>query len=89
MTLIDAGSVYIDPDTEIGADTVVYPGVVFERGCRIGSAVTMYPGSRLTSSTVGDGTTVQNSVLIDAEVGRSCTIGPYAYLRPGSMVGSR
>lgn len=87
VTVVDASSAYIDPETVIGQDTVVYPGVVLENGCRIGSDVVMYPGSRISSSVIGDGTQVQNSVVLDSEIGRCCTIGPYAYIRPGTRVG--
>lgn len=87
VTLIDAATAYIDPATTIEAGTTIYPGVVLENGCTIGADVTLYPGSRLSASSVGSGTDVQNSVLLDASVGSNSTIGPYAYLRPGSSVG--
>lgn len=88
VTLMDPDTIYMDPDTTIGADTLIYPGVVLEHGCTIDHGVTLYPGSRLDHSRVGTGTTVQNSVLIDAQVGSESQIGPYAYLRPGAHVGS-
>ncbi len=89
VTFIDPQAVYIDPDTEIGMDSVIYPGVTLEKGCRIGENVALYPGSRISGSVIGDGTTVQNSVVLDAEVGQRCTVGPYAYLRPATHVGSQ
>lgn len=88
VTFIDAQTVYVDPDTTIGADTTVYPGVVLENGCSIGSDVILYPGSRLSAASIGDGTTVQNSVILNASVGHDSMIGPYAYLRPDTDVGS-
>jgi len=88
VTLIDPDAVYIDATVTVGADTVIYPGVTLEGNCVIGSGVTLYPGSRIVSSRIGDGTKVQNSVLLDAVVGKNSTIGPYAYLRPGSVVGN-
>lgn len=88
VTLIDPDAVYIDASVTVGADTVIYPGVTLEGDCVIGSGVTLYPGSRIVSSRIGDGTKVQNSVLLDAVVGENSTIGPYAYLRPGTVVGS-
>lgn len=87
-TLIDPAATYIDPDTTIGRDTVIYPGVFLEKGCVIGERVTLYPGSRISASKIGSGTEVQNSVLLEAEVGEESRIGPYAYLRPQAQVGS-
>ena len=87
VTFIDPKSVYLDPDTVIGMDTVVYPNVTLEKECVIGEDVMLYPGSRISASHIGNGTTVQNSVILDAEIGSETTVGPYAYVRPGSKIG--
>lgn len=87
VEFIDPESAYIDPDTAIGRDTVIYPGVTLENGCRIGERVNLYPGSRISNSKIGDETNVQNSVVLDTEIGSNSTIGPNAYLRPGTKIG--
>lgn len=88
VRIIDPAATYIDADVAIGGDTVVYPGNVLESGTRIGSGATLYPGNRISASRVGDGVTIQSSVLVEAQVGNGATIGPFAYLRPGSKVGA-
>jgi bifunctional UDP-N-acetylglucosamine pyrophosphorylase/glucosamine-1-phosphate N-acetyltransferase len=88
VTFIDPDSAYIDASVTVGMDTVIYPGVTLEGNTVIGEDVTLYPGSRIYNSAVGNGTSVQNSVLLDAVVGEKSTIGPYAYLRPGTVVGN-
>ena len=88
VTLIDPQSTYIDADVQIGADTTVYPGVIVEGDSVIGQDVILYPGSRIVDSKIGDGTVVQNSVMTDAIVGELSTIGPYAYLRPKTVIGN-
>lgn len=88
VTIMDPANAYIDPQSVIGRDTIIYPGVVIENGCEIGENVILYPGSRLNHARIGSGTEVQNTVMLDAEVGGDCHIGPYAYLRPGAKVGS-
>ncbi len=85
VTLIDPGNTYIDAHTKIGRDTVIYPGVVLEES-EVGEDVILYPGSRIYKSVVKDGCTVQNSVLLESEVGEKTTVGPYAYLRPGTRI---
>lgn len=45
------------------------------------------PNSRLTDTRVGVGARVDNSVAIDAEVGEWASVGPFAYLRPGTRLG--
>lgn len=88
VTFIDPETAYIDPDTKIGRDTIVYAGVTLENGCDIGEKVNLYPGSRISNSKIGNGTDVQNSVVLNSEIGCHSTIGPNAYLRPGTKIGN-
>jgi bifunctional UDP-N-acetylglucosamine pyrophosphorylase/glucosamine-1-phosphate N-acetyltransferase len=88
VTIIDPDSTYIDAGVTVGQDTVIHPGVTLEGNTIIGEGSVLYPGSRIVGSVVGSGTKVQNSVLLDAKVGDNSTIGPYAYLRPGTVVGN-
>ena len=88
VTLIDPDNTYIGADVMAGRDAVIYPGVTLEGSTVIGEEAVLYPGSRIENSAIGRGTRVQNSVILDATVGENSTIGPYAYLRPGSEVGN-
>lgn len=88
VTVIDPDNTYIDSYSKIGKDTVIYPGVILENSV-VGENVTLYQGSRINNSQIGDGTTVQNSVMLDSCVGKNTTVGPYAYLRPGTVVGDK
>ncbi len=87
VTLQHPASTFIDEGVEIGPDTVIGPGVTISGDCEIGSRVTIGQGSVLTHSTVGDGTTVKPySVLEDAVVGPLCHVGPFARLRPETVL---
>lgn len=88
VAIIDPDNTYIDSTVKIGQDVVVYPGVMLEGETIIGEDTILYPGSRIVNSTIGTGTTVQNSVILEAIVGDNTTVGPYAYLRPNSVVGN-
>jgi bifunctional UDP-N-acetylglucosamine pyrophosphorylase/glucosamine-1-phosphate N-acetyltransferase len=88
VTLVDPDNTYIDPQVKIGMDTTVYPGVTLEGDCEIGCGVTLYPGSRIKDSFIDDGTTVQNSVVLESRIGKKTTIGPYAYIRPHCDIGN-
>ena len=65
------------------------PGtVVIDAGVEIGEDSLIEAGVTLKGSTkVGTGVTISNAVLVDAVVGDGATIGPFAYLRPGTVVG--
>ena len=88
VTMIDPQSTYIDAGVKIGMDTTIYPGVIIEGDSEIGQDVILYQGSRIVDSNIGNGSVVQNSVLLEAVVGENSTIGPYAYLRPNTVVGN-
>lgn len=88
VTLIDASSTYIDSTVRIGRDTIIYPGVVLEGNTQIGEDCILFQGSHIVDSSVGDGTVVENSVVVKSQIGKHTQIGPYAFLRPGSQIGS-
>lgn len=88
VTLVDPRSVYIDITARIGKDTVILPGTLVQGETVIGENCLVGPGSRLVDSCLGDGVTFQNSIILGSTVGDGAQIGPYAYIRPGSSIGS-
>lgn len=88
VTIIDPKSTYIEDGVEIGADTVVYPGVILTGKTVIGSDCLIGHNSRIQDSVIGDGTEIQNSTIVESKVGNDTTVGPCAYLRPKSDVGN-
>lgn len=87
VTLIDPASTYIEADVEIGADTVIYPGVILKGKTVIGEDCIIGAQSEIANSRIAHGVHIKHSVLDQAEIGDSSSIGPFAYLRPGSVVG--
>lgn len=88
VTLIDPAATYIDPDVEIGPDTVIHPGVVLQGHTRIGSACEIHAYVRIADTEIADRVTVHNFCLIvGARVAEGASIGPFAHLRPETEVG--
>lgn len=87
VTIIDPRSTYISDDVEIGKDTIIYPGNVIEGNTKIGERVTLYPNSRIENSIILNNVEIQSSVIIDSKIGESTTVGPFAYIRPESVIG--
>ena len=88
VNFIDIRAAYIDEGVSIGAGTSIYPCVVIEGDVTIGENCTIGQNTRIKDSVIGDGTSVQSSVILESRVGNETSIGPFAYLRPGSDVGS-
>lgn len=90
VTIVDPATTYIDPDVEIGPDTVLQPGVIIEGQTRIGSACEIQGYVRIRDSEIGDRVTINNFCLIvGARVANGASVGPFAHLRPETTVGER
>lgn len=89
VQFIDITQVYIAEGTEIGAGTVIYPCVVLEGKVSIGENCVIGQNSRIVDSTIGDGTRVDSSVVLESTIGKNTKVGPFAYLRPNSHVGDQ
>jgi bifunctional UDP-N-acetylglucosamine pyrophosphorylase/glucosamine-1-phosphate N-acetyltransferase len=88
VTIVDPATTYIDTDVEIGADTVIHPGVVIEGHTKIGSACEIQGSVRICDSEIADRVTVHNfCLIIGARVATDASIGPFAHLRPETVVG--
>jgi len=89
VILIDPKATYIDAEVRIGAGTVIYPGNVLEGRTVIGANCTLLPNNRLRNTIVGDGARFESVVADEARVGAGTTVGPFAFLRPGAVLGAR
>ena len=88
VVFIDLKAVYIDEGVRIGKGTVIYPCVVLEGDVEIGENCTIGQKTRIKDSIIGNGTSIQSSVILESRVGNETSVGPFAYLRPNSEIGS-
>lgn len=87
VTLEDPATTYVDADVVVGRDTVIHPGVMLEGQTTVGDRCELHAGVRIVNSTVGDDVTVNNyCVIANARVESGARIGPFAHLRPGTIV---
>lgn len=86
VTMIDPDSVWVAADAKIGPDTVLEPQTILRGGVTIGQGCRIGPMTDISCCEIGDGTVVRQSVLNEAKTGQNCTIGPFAYLRPGTVL---
>ena len=89
VIFIDENSVYIDESVEIGNGTLIEPNVMLRGNTIIGENVTIGFCSDITNSKINDGVTIKHSVIVDSEIGKDTTVGPFAYLRPNSKIGEK
>lgn len=86
VTIMDPSSTFIDSEVEIGEDTLILPFTIIQGKTIIGKHCEIGPGTRITSSLIGDGVSIESSRIREAQIGDACVIGPFAYLRPEAVL---
>lgn len=92
--LMEAGVTFVAPETSfvdasvrIGCDSVIYPHTTLEGRTVLGEDCVVRAHSRITESILGDGVTVLDGCVIEgSRLESNSTVGPFARLRPGTVV---
>jgi bifunctional UDP-N-acetylglucosamine pyrophosphorylase/glucosamine-1-phosphate N-acetyltransferase len=88
VTMHDPAAVSIGPDVRVGRDTVLYPNVRLEGTTTLGEGCTVYPGARIADSALGDRVTIKDCCVIErARIADGASVGPFAHLRPETVIG--
>ncbi len=88
VTLIDPATTWIDDTVVLGEDVTVYPNCHLYGQTVVAEECVIGPNTRLQDTRLGKGVTVTESVLEGAVVADGVRIGPFAHLRPGTVVES-
>ena len=86
VTVVDPGSTWVDAGVEIGVDARIEPGTTLRGETAVGAHAVVGPQSTLIDSSVGIESTVAHSYLVECDVLDGCSVGPFAYLRPGAVL---
>lgn len=94
--LLDAGveitatdGVIISAESEIGPDTAILPGTILKGKVKIGTGCVIGPNTKIEESTVGDGCTINASQVEYSTIGAGVRMGPFAHVRPDSVIKDR
>ena len=87
VTFLQPASIRVEADVTIGADTTLGPGTTLAGATAVGAGCEIGPHSTIIDSRVADGARVIHSYLVEAEIKAGAIIGPFASLRPGTVVG--
>ena len=89
VTMLDPSMVWVGPEVTVDRDTELLPMTMLWGKTSIGSDCVIGPNTRLTNVTVGDGSSVEETVGYDTVIDQDVTVGPRAYLRPGTHLCDR
>jgi bifunctional UDP-N-acetylglucosamine pyrophosphorylase/glucosamine-1-phosphate N-acetyltransferase len=84
VTVVDPGTTWVDAAVEIAADARIEPGTSLRGETVVGAGSTVGPLSTLIDTRLGEDVDVPHSYLVECEVLDGCSVGPFAYLRPGA-----
>lgn len=87
VTVVDPATTWVDVTVTFERDSVVYPGTQLTGSTHLGEGAEVGPNCRLKDTRVGAGARVDNTVSDGARIGARASVGPFAYLRPGTRLG--
>jgi len=86
VTIVDPNSTFIERGVKIGQDTIIYPFTIIEKDTKIESSCFIGPYSHLVDADIRKGVRVWASIIESSTVKEGANIGPYAHLRPETVV---
>lgn len=86
VVMMDPSTVYVEDEVTVGEGTLLLPGTILRGKTVIGKNCEIGPNTMLVDCTVGDDVTINSSQCNESEIQDRCEIGPFAHLRPHSVV---
>jgi bifunctional UDP-N-acetylglucosamine pyrophosphorylase / glucosamine-1-phosphate N-acetyltransferase len=86
VTIVDPEATWIDADVELEPDVRIEPGCSLRGRTTVAGGATVGPHVTLADSRVGPNAAVVQAHVVESEIGEGCSVGPFAYLRPGTRL---
>ncbi|WP_295120698.1 bifunctional UDP-N-acetylglucosamine diphosphorylase/glucosamine-1-phosphate N-acetyltransferase GlmU [uncultured Leifsonia sp.] len=87
VTVQDPATTWIDVTATLEPDVTILPGTQLRGATAVRTGATVGPDTTLLDTEVGAGATVTRTDATLAVIGDGATVGPFAYLRPGTVLG--
>jgi bifunctional UDP-N-acetylglucosamine pyrophosphorylase/glucosamine-1-phosphate N-acetyltransferase len=89
VTIVDPETTWIDADVTLDRDVIIHPNVQLHAGTAVAEGAEIGPDSTLSGTRVGAGARIVRAQCEGAEIGPECQVGPFAFLRPGTVLARR
>ena len=89
VTIRDPQSTHVDADVEIGQDSVIYPGTILRGHTKIGRLCRIGPYTHIEDTVIGNECEVRFSYVLNSRLLEKTSVGPFAHIRPDSIIGPR
>ena len=87
VTVVDPSSTWVDVTVSLASDVTLKPGTQLHGATSVATGAVVGPDSTLTDTQVGEGAVVKRTDATEAVIGAGATVGPFTYLRPGTVLG--
>jgi bifunctional UDP-N-acetylglucosamine pyrophosphorylase/glucosamine-1-phosphate N-acetyltransferase len=88
VTMVDPNSVWIDRTAVLESDVTLLPNVTITGASTIRGGATIGPDCSLHDTVADHCATVIRTTSNGAVIGEGANVGPYTYLRPGTVLGA-
>jgi bifunctional UDP-N-acetylglucosamine pyrophosphorylase/glucosamine-1-phosphate N-acetyltransferase len=89
VTVVDPATTWVDADVVLAPDVTLLPGVQLQGATVVAEDAVIGPDCTLKDTEVGRGAKVVRTHAELAVIGDGASVGPFAYLRPGTHLGER
>lgn len=87
VLIIDPKSVFVEEHVKVGAGTVLYPNVFLRGRTEVGPFCVLEPQVFISDALIGQSVQIRQGTYIEkSEIHSGCTLGPYARIRPESVL---
>ncbi|THJ67856.1 bifunctional UDP-N-acetylglucosamine diphosphorylase/glucosamine-1-phosphate N-acetyltransferase GlmU [Arthrobacter echini] len=87
VSITDPASTWIDVSVELDEDVTILPGTQLHGGTTIARDAVIGPDTTLTDVVVEEGAQVMRTHGSGARIGAGASVGPFTFLRPGTVLG--
>jgi bifunctional UDP-N-acetylglucosamine pyrophosphorylase / glucosamine-1-phosphate N-acetyltransferase len=87
VTVVEPASTWVDVQVSLSPDVVLHPGIQLHGRTTVAEGAEIGPDTTLTDCAIGAGALVVRTHGTGARIGPGASVGPFAYLRPGTVLG--
>jgi bifunctional UDP-N-acetylglucosamine pyrophosphorylase / glucosamine-1-phosphate N-acetyltransferase len=89
VTVVDPASTWVDVTVELAPDVTLRPGTQLHGRTTVAGGASVGPDTTLVDCQIGPGADVVRTHGTGSVIGAGASVGPFSYLRPGTVLGER
>jgi bifunctional UDP-N-acetylglucosamine pyrophosphorylase / glucosamine-1-phosphate N-acetyltransferase len=88
VTVVDPATTWVHASVDLAADVILLPGTSLEGATSVAAGARIGPDTTLIDVEVGENAVVTRTQASLSVIGPGANVGPFAYLRPGTILGA-